>query len=223
MGPLTSPEMELRYIRRRRWRMAGLIAVFAVMVGVVALLALAYARQSEQVDDLEAQNGQILSQHKAIGATFAKQSEKFEQQSKKLESALRTAYDKGFVAGKRASSLPKALRPLARYAALGLLVPTRLPSDLAAKHPHITGDFAGYTLRWRGVTIFASRVDPLRIWTRQALGATPRSVTLGSHHVRRLIGPGGVIYAWREKGTTYGVLTLPGMEAAARLLIASMR
>jgi nitrogen fixation-related uncharacterized protein len=209
-------------MRRRRWRTAGLIAVFAVMVGAVAILALAYARQSGQVNDLEAQNGEILSQHKAIGATFAKQSEKFEQESRKLESALRTAYGKGFLAGKRASSLPQALRPLARYTALGILVPRRVPNDLAAK-PRITGDFAGYTLRWQGVTIFASRVDPLRVWTRQGLGGIPGRATLGSHRVRRIVGPSGVIYAWRAKGTTYGVLTLPRLEAAARSLIASMR
>jgi nitrogen fixation-related uncharacterized protein len=223
MGPLTSPEMELRSMRRRRWRTAGLMAVFAVMVGAVAILALAYARQSGEVNDLEAQNGEILSQHKAIGATFAKQSEKFKQESRKLESALRTAYGKGFIAGKRASSLPKALRPLARYAALRILVPTRVPDVLAAMRPRITGDSAGYTLRWRGVTIFASRIDPLRVWTRQGLGAAPRPARLGSHRVLRVVGPSGVIYAWREKGTTYGVLTLPHLEVAARSLIASMR
>ncbi len=85
------------------------------MLGVVGLLAFAYAQQSEQVDAVETENQEILSQHKALGATFAKQSEKFAEQSRRLQEALRATYAKGFVAGQRVSSMPRALRPLARY------------------------------------------------------------------------------------------------------------
>jgi hypothetical protein len=223
MRPITSPEPEVKYVRHRRWRVAGVIAVFAVMIGVFALLAVAYAQQSGQVDELESENDEILSQHRTIGATFAKQSLKFAQESKKLENALRTAYGQGFRAGQRASTLPVALRPLARYAAAGMLVPGRVPKGVEPKRPRIIVDVGGYTVRWRGLALFASRIDPLSVWTRQALGAIARATTLGSHRVRRLTGPSGFIYAWREREATYAVLTLPRAEAAGRSLVASMR
>ena len=223
MRSITTPEPEFRNVRRRNWRGAAVLAAFAVTVGVLALLAVAYAQQSEQVDAVETENQEILSQHEAIGATFAKQSEKFSEQSRKLQEALRAAYAKGFFAGQRVSNMPPALRPLARYASAGMLVPTRIPPGLEPDRPRIDADVGGYTLRWRGLALFASTVDPLSVWTRQALGATPRPTTLGSHRVRRLTGPTGVIYAWPERGATYAILTLPRFEGAARMLIASMR
>lgn len=223
MQSITTPEPEFRNVRRRKWRGAAVLAVFAVMIGVLALLAVAYARQSEQVDEVGTENQEILSQHKAIGATFAEQSRKFVQQSRKLQEALRAAYAKGFFAGQRASNMPVALRQLARYAAAGMLVPTRMPTSLKPDRPRIDTDVGGYTLRWRGLALFASTVDPMSVWTRQALGAIPRPTTLGSHRAKRLTGPTGVIYAWPERGATYAVLTLPQFEGAARSLIASMR
>jgi hypothetical protein len=223
MRSITTPEPEFKEVRRRNWRVAAVLAAFAVMVGVLALLAVAYARQSQQVDAVETENQEILSQHKAIGATFAKQSEKFVEQSRKLQEALRAAYAKGFLAGQRVSKMPPALRPLARFASAGMLVPTRMPSGLEPDRPRIDTDVGGYTLRWRGLALFASTVDPMSVWTRQALGATPQPTTLGSHRVRRLTGPTGVIYAWPERGATYAILTLPRFEEAARTLIASMR
>jgi len=193
------------------------------MIGVLALLAVAYAQQSEQVEAVETENQEILSQHEAIGAIFAKQSDKFAEQSRKLQEALRAAHAKGFLAGQRVSNMPAALRPLARFASAGMLVPTRMPLGLEPDRPRIETDLGGYTLRWRGLALFASTVDPMSVWTRQALGATPRPTTLGSHRVRRLTGPTGVIYAWPERGATYAILTLPRFEGAARTLIASMR
>ncbi len=193
------------------------------MMGAFALLAFAYARQSEQVDAVEAENQEILSQHEAIGATFAGQSKKFERQSQELRDALRAAYAKGFFAGQRAPNIPASLRRLTRYAAAGVLVPTRLPPGLEPDRPRIVTDIGGYTLRWRGMSLFASTVDPMSVWTRQALGPIPRPTALGSHRPRRLNGPTGVIYAWPERGTTYAVLALPQFEGAARRLIASMR
>lgn len=223
MRPITSPETEIRYVRSRNWRGAGVLALFAVMMGALALLAVAYTQQSEQVDEVEAENQQILSQHKAIGATFAEQSKKFVQQSRKLQEALRTSYANGFLAGQRASNMPVALRQLARYAAAGMLVPARLPTGLKPDRPRIDANVSGYTVRWGGLALFASGADPMSVWTRQALGAIPRPTTLGSHRVWRLTGPTGVIYAWPDRGATYAVLTLPRFEAAARSLIASMR
>ena len=223
MRSTTPPETAFKSIRRRNWRLAAVLGTFAVLVGVLALLAFAYAQQSEQVDAVEAENQEILSQHEAIGATFAGQSKKFEQQSRRLQDALRAAYAKGFFAGQRASNMPASLRQLARYAAAGVLVPTRLPPGLEPDRPRITTDVSGYTVRWRGVSLFASTVDPMSVWTRQALGAVPRPTTLGSHRARRLNGPSGVIYAWPERGATYAVLALPQFEQPARMLIASMR
>ena len=223
MRPITTPETEVKRVRRRNWRGAAVVTAFAVMVGVLALLAFAYAQQSEQVDAVETENQEILSQHEAIGATFAKQSEKFTEQSRRLQEALRAAYAKGFFAGQRVSSMPRALRPLARYASAGMLVPTRIPPGLEPDRPRIDADVGGYTLRWRGLALFASTVDPMSVWTRQALGATTQPTTLGSHRVRRLTGPTGVIYAWPERGATYAILTLPKFEGAARTLVASMR
>lgn len=223
MRSISTPETELKEVRRRNWRVAAVLAAFAVMIGVLALLAVAYAQQSQKVEAVETENQEILNQHEAIGATFAKQSEKFVEQSRKLQEALRAAYAKGFLAGQRVSNMPAALRPLARYASAGLLVPTRMPLGLEPDRPRIDTDVGGYTLRWRGLALFASTVDPMSVWTRQALGATARPTTLGSHRVRRLTGPSGVIYAWPERGATYAVLTLPRFEGAARTLIGSMR
>ena len=153
----------------------------------------------------------------------AKQSEKFAAQSRRLQEALRAAYAKGFFRGQRVSSMPAALHPLGRFASAGMLVPTGMPPGLEPNRPRIDTDVGGYTLRWRGLALFASTVDPMSVWTRQALGSTPQPTRLGSHRVRRLTGPSGVIYAWPERGATYAVLTLPRFEGAARVLIASMR
>ncbi len=218
-----TPQTEVTSIRRRNWLGAAVLAAFAVMVGVLALLAFAYAQQSDQVDAVKSENKEILSQHAAIGATFAKQSEKFAAQSRRLQEALRAAYAKGFFRGQRVSSMPPALRPLGRFASAGMLVPIRMPPGLEPTRPRIDTDVGGYTLRWRGLALFASTVDPMSVWTRQALGSSPQPTLLGSHRVRRLTGPSGVIYAWPERGATYAVLTLPRFERAARVLIASMR
>ncbi len=218
-----TPQTEVTSIRRRNWLGAAVLAAFAVMVGVLALLAFAYAQQSDQVDAVKSENKEILSQHAAIGATFAKQSEKFAAQSRRLQEALRAAYAKGFFRGQRVSSMPPALRPLGRFASAGMLVPIRMPPGLEPTRPRIDTDVGGYTLRWRGLALFASTVDPMSVWTRQALGSTPQPTLLGSHRVRRLTGPSGVIYAWPERGATYAVLMLPKFERAARVLIASMR
>jgi nitrogen fixation-related uncharacterized protein len=223
MLPTNSLETQVVAARGRRWRVVGLLALFAVMLGMIALLAVAYAQQSQQVDEVKAENQEILSQHKALGATFAEQSKKFVQQSRKFEKALRASFAKGLLVGRRASDMPLALRKLAGYAAAGMLVPARLPTGLKPDRPRINASLSGYTLRWGGLALFASRADPTSVWTRQALGAIPRPTTLGSHRVTRLTGPSGVIYVWHEKGATYAVLTLPRYEAVARSLIAAMR
>ena len=206
----------------RRWRLAGAIALFAVLIGALALLGAGYALQAEKVDDLEAQNDRILSDHESIGAAFTKQSLKLAETARKLDLAVRKSYDQGFVAGQQALSIPPALRVLARLAATGMLVPRELSPALEPKRPSIDVDLTGYTIRWRQLAIFASKLDPVRVWTRQALGGVDR-LTLGRHRVSRLVGPSGVIYAWRERGTTYAVLTASRLDGVARALIFSMR
>jgi nitrogen fixation-related uncharacterized protein len=223
MRPLTSPaEVEFRTLPRRRWRIAGAFAVFAILVGALGVLGAAFALQAEKVDDLETQNQRILSDHKTIGAAFTKQTLKLAQTSRKLDMAVRRSFDQGFVAGQQALSIPPALRVLARLAAIGILVPRQISPALEPTRPSIEADVTGYTVRWRQLAIFASKLDPLRVWTRQSLGGVER-LRLGKHRVSRLLGPSGVIYAWREQGTTYAVISSPRLDAVARYLIASMR
>ena len=102
-----------------------------------------------------------------------------------------------------------------------MAVPRRLPSGLESA-PRIKGDVDGYAVRWPGLALFASRTDPLSVWTRQALGGT-QSRTLGRHRVRRLVGPSGVIYAWRKDDATYALIALPRLEPVGETLISSMK
>jgi len=193
------------------------------MAGALSLIAFAYVDQSDKVDALEEQNQTILGEHDVIGKAFAQQAEKLERQSKRLESALRSSYGQGFLAGQQAARLPRALRSLGRHAASGMAVPRRVPSALEPGSPRIRTGTDGYEIRWRGLAVFASRSDPLSVWTRQALAGPAETQKIGRHRVRRLIGPNGVIYAWREGGSTYGMIAIPRLESAGRALVASMR
>jgi hypothetical protein len=224
MGLPTSSEVKVEYRqqRLRRWQVAGVLVSFAVLIGVLAVFGVAYARQSDRVEELQSQNDSILADHEAIGEKFAAQSERFAQESRKLEDALRSTYGQGFRAGQEAMRLPAALRPLARYAAAGFLVPRRLPPGSGERGPRLEKDLDGYAIHWRRLAVFGSRREPLRDWTRQALGGRQR-LQVGSHRVLRLTGPSGAIYAWRTGGATYAVLAVPEREPAARALIASMR
>jgi nitrogen fixation-related uncharacterized protein len=220
----SSPDVQIEYVqhRRRRWRVAGVLVAFAVMIGVLAVFGVAYARQSDQVEELQSQNETILDDHHAIGDAFAEQSKRFAEQSRKLEAAIRSSYGQGFLAGREAVRLPVELRSLARYAGAGVLVPRRIPERIGQGRPRVTRDLDGYTIRWRGLAFFASRTEPLSDWTRQALSGL-RRLQLGPYRVQRLTGPSGVIYAWRNGGATYAVIALPTHESAARALIASTR
>ena len=216
--------MEIEYLhhRRRRWQVAGVLVALAVMIGALAVLGVAYARQSDQVEELEAQNDSILDDHEAIGAQFAEQSERFAEQSRKLKATIRSAYGQGFLAGKAAGRLPVELRLLGRYAAAGILVPRRIPEGIGASRPRVVRDLESYTIRWRGLALFASRTEPLSHWTRQAL-AGMRRLRVGPYRVQRVTGASGVIYAWRFGGATYAVIALPTYERAARALIVATK
>jgi nitrogen fixation-related uncharacterized protein len=199
----------------------GIVVAVSLVVGVIALLSIEYARQSERVDDLEAQNKSILSDHGTIGHQFAEQSKRFEQEAKKLERAMRSAYARGYRAGQETASLPPSLRSLGGLAAAGFLVPRRVPANGAVK-PTIRQELDGYTVRWRQLAVFASRLELLNNWTRQSLGKL-QSERIGRHRVTRLVGPAGVIYAWRREAVTYAVIAAPAENVAARAVILSMR
>ena len=192
------------------------------MAGALSLIAYAYVQQSDEVDALEAQNEAILGEHDVIGKAFAKHAKRLARQSKRLESALRSSYGQGFLAGQQAARLPRSLRRLASQAASGMSVPRRIPSALDRSRPRIRTSADGYAVRWRGLALFASRSDPLSVWTRQAIAGGAETTRIGRHRVRRLVGPNGVIYAWREAGSTYGVIAVPRLEQAGKRLVASM-
>jgi hypothetical protein len=208
--------------RRRRWQIAGALVTLALMVGTVALLGVAYARQSNKVDDLQTQNREILNQHLAIGLKFAQQSKRLQQESRRLERALRSSYQQGVRTGQEAAHLPRSLRGLARFAVAGIAIPRTIPPQLS-RAPRVETDIHGYELHWPGAAVFASTSDPLEVWTRQALGGAVQTVRVGTHRVRRFVGPGGVVFAWRERGCTYATIARPQLEASARSLIRSMR
>jgi hypothetical protein len=214
--------VEPRRARRRRWVVAGALLVLCLLAGTLALLAVAYVQQSNKVDDLESQNRQILVQHVAIGAKFAEQSKRLEQEARRLNGALKSSFQQGFREGRAVARLPLPLRPLARYAEVQILIPRRVPPQLPAR-PRVETHLDGYALHWPGVGAFASTTDPLTVWTRQAIRGIARSVRLGGHRVERLLGPSGLILAWRERGCTYAVIAVPKREGAARALIRAMR
>src|SRR5919106_4508873 len=228
--PPASADVKIEYIGQPPGRMGGRgpllwiaasgVAV-ALLLAVLALLAVAYARQSERVDDLQAQNESILDDHHAIGQQFAEQSTRFTNEARKLEEAVQSAYGHGFRAGRETASLPPSLRSLGGHAAAGLLIPRRIPGGTGSE-PRVQRNLNGYIVRWPRLAVFASRLEPLSNWMRQALGER-RRLRLGPHRVERLLGPGGVIYAWRESGVTYAVIATPTQEPAARTLITWMR
>jgi cbb3-type cytochrome oxidase maturation protein len=228
--PPASADVKIEYLGQRPGRTGGRGSLFwlyasgvavAVLLAVLALLAFAYARQSERVDDLQAQSESILDDHEAIGQQFAQQSTRFTEEARKLEEAVQSAYSRGFRAGRETANLPPSLRPLGGHAAAGLLVPRRIPGGNGSD-PRVQRNLNGYILRWPRLAVFASRLEPLSNWTRQALGQR-RRLRVGRHRVERLLGPGGVVYAWRESGVTYAVIATPTNEPAARTLIRSMR
>ncbi len=165
---------------------------------MLMLLAVAYARQSERVDDLQTQNKSILDEHHAIGQQFAEQSTRFTKEARKLEETVQSAYGRGFRAGRETASLPLSLRSLGGHAAAGLLIPPRRP--VTGSDPRVQRNLDGYSVRWPRLALFASRLEPLSNWTRQALGEQ-RRLRLGPHRVERVLSPSGVVYAWRRQAS----------------------
>jgi hypothetical protein len=228
--PPASTDVKIEYLGQRPGRMgrrgpllwlAASAVALALLLAILVLLAVAYVRQSERVDDLQAQNESILDDHHAIGQQFAEQSTRFTKEARKLEETVQSAYARGFRAGRETASLPLSLRSLGGHAEAGLLIPRRIPGGTGGD-PRVQRNLDGYIVRWPRLALFASRLEPLSNWTRQALGER-RRLRLGPHRVERLLSPSGVVYAWRESDITYAVIATPTQEPAARTLITSMR
>jgi hypothetical protein len=182
----------------------------------------AYDRQANKVEDLEVTNEKIQMEHLAIGGLIQKQQKIFTKQMSRARSNAARQFTRGFQAGKRADNLPRALRPLERYVSRGLRVPRTIPGNLSTARIGTRKD--GYTLRWTQVSVFASKTEPLAVWTRQGWPGYKKRVWVGARRVFRIIGPYGVMFAWREQGDTYAVLAYPQKrwEETARRLIRSM-
>jgi hypothetical protein len=183
----------------------------------------AYDRQASKVDDLEQSNEKIEMEHVAIGGLIQKQQEAYTRQIQQARSSAAQQFTRGFTAGRRVVNLPRALRRLQQYAAVGLRVPRVIPGDLRA-NAKIGRRKDGYTVRWTQVSVFASSSEPLSVWTRQGWPGYKKRVKVGDRSVFRILGPYGVMFAWRERGDTYAVLSYPQKrwELVARRLITSM-
>jgi hypothetical protein len=183
----------------------------------------AYDRQASKVTDLEQTNQKIEMEHVAIGGLLKKQQKTYSREILKARSNAARQFVQGFSAGKRADNLPRALRALEPYVARGLRVPRSVPGELS-RTAKIGTRRDGYTLRWTQVSVFASTNEPLSVWTRQGWPGYKKRVRIGKRSVFRILGPYGVMFAWRERGDTYAVLSYPQdrWESAARRLITSM-
>jgi hypothetical protein len=183
----------------------------------------AYDRQASKVEDLELSNQKIQMEHVAIGGLIQKQQKTYAKSIRTAQAKAARQFTQGFRAGKRADNLPRALRLLEPYIARGLRVPRTVPVDLS-QAARVGTRSDGYTLRWSQVSVFASTSDPLSIWTRQGWPGYKQKVRVGRRSVFRILGPYGVMFAWRERGDTYAVLSYPQArwESAARRLITSM-
>jgi hypothetical protein len=183
----------------------------------------AYDRQASKVSGLEDTNRKIQMEHVAIGGLLKKQQTSYSKEILRARANAARQFVQGFRAGKRANNLPRGLRSLEPYVARGLRVPRSVPGDLSSA-ARIGTRRDGYTLRWTQVSVFASTNEPLSVWTRQGWPGYKTRVRVGSRSVFRILGPYGVMFAWRERGDTYAVLSYPQerWESAARRLITSM-
>ena len=183
----------------------------------------AYDRQATKVEDLEQTNEKIQMEHVAIGGLLQKTQKTYANQIRSARSNAALQFVRGFRAGKRADNLPGTLRQLERYAAVGLRVPRRIPGELRT-NARIGKRKDGYTLRWTQVSVFASSTEPLSVWTRQGWPGYKKRVIVGARRVYRILGPYGIMFAWKERGDTYAVLSYPQKrwESAARRLITFM-
>jgi hypothetical protein len=80
---------------------------------------------------------------------------------------------------------------------------------------------AGFALHWDGISLFANR-QPLTLWIMRGYPGYRRTAQVGKRSVHRLLGPYGVVYAWRERQHTYGIVTYPQFDSLAQQLVRAM-
>ena len=207
---------------RRTWTLAGalvLVLLVAALAAAATVAYFAYDRQSNRVEQLQSRDAKIERDHVAIGAKFAEQSAELEE----AVTAVSTAYGRGFRAGRKAQRLPRAFARLWLSVQRGYRVPMGIPAGLRGGLLAVRQSKNGYTVRWRGVALFASRRTRLSDWTAQAWPGSRRNVRVGRRTVRRLVGPFGVVYAWREQDKTYAVAALPRRERQVPRLIRTLK
>ncbi len=192
----------------RTWILVAFLglALLAAALGVAATVAyVGYDRQSDRVEQLRVRDDKIERDHVAIGAKFAEQSQKLDQ----AVVAVTRAYGRGFSAGRKAEQLPRPFARLWLSVQRGFRVPLSIPTGLRGGLTAVRQTARGYTIRWRGFALFASSRTPLSDWTAQAWPGSRRNVRIARRTVRRMTGPFGVVFAWRERSKTYAVVALP--------------
>lgn len=180
----------------------------ALLAAVAAISYVAYNRQSNRVEKVEAENTKILGDHMVIGTKFTEQSARL----KEALAAMDRAYGRGFTNGRKAGTLPGPFTQLWVSVRQGYVVPLSIPRELRRARATVRRTTHGYTIRWAGLALFASDREPLSDWTAKAWPGTRRRVEIGRRTVLRMIGPFGTVYAWRERNKTYAVVALPRSE-----------
>ena len=198
------------------------LALVAVLLSASIIVTyVAFGRQASRVEKLERADDAFRASLLAVDRELNEHSRAITR----IEGLARTAYQRGYTAGRRVQALPRRLAALEPLATRGYLVPRTIPPPLARSPIAVTPLRRGYNVRWRsaGVALFATASEPLETWTRQAWPGGRRDVTIGKRKVIRLVGPFGLVHVWRDSGRTYAVLTLRETEQLGRLLIATMR
>lgn len=192
--------------------------VAAVLAGVAALMYASYNRQADRVEAVRAENAQIEQDHMVIGEEFAEQSVRLKQ----ALAAMNQAYGRGFRVGRKSAKLPSAFAALVPSVSQGYVVPLSVPKSLRGSRPAVRRTPHGYTVRWRGLALFASDRETLRDWTAKAWPGTSKRLRIGKRRVHRMVGPYGTVFAWRERDKTYAVAALPRRLGLVPLLIRSL-
>jgi hypothetical protein len=205
-----------------RWSTTTAIVVALIITVSLALLCAvaamgwaAYNRQTKQVDKLRTEYEQIKHDHMVIGEHFVEQTSKLNTAMKAMDGA----YQRGFSSGRKSSTLPSPFDVLWPSVRAGYIVPLSVPSQLRGRHPAVSQTADGYTVRWRGLALFASDSDTVSDWTSKAWPGTARDVRAGTRSVIRMVGPYGTVYAWREANKTYAVVAMPRSDALAVPLV----
>ena len=179
--------------------------VAALLAAAAAVTYAAYSRQSDRVENVQAENAKIEHDHMVIGTKFAEQSDRL----KKALTAMDRAYGRGFNTGRKASTLPAPFTELWPSVRQGYVVPLSVPRGLRRPAPAVRRKPQGYTIRWPGLALFARDRESLSDWTGKAWPGTGKRVQVGKRSVLRMVGPYGTVYAWRERNKTYAVAALP--------------